>query len=290
MSIFQVRKNRKIDSEGDGISTGERMVPESKDPGLIIEHLHRYLLARLYCEKKTVLDIACGEGYGTNILSSIAKHVTGVDMDEKAIEHASGKYKADNIVFKTGIATSIPAEDSSMDVVVSFETLEHLQEQDKMMSELKRVMKPDGLLIISTPNKKYYSDEPGFSNPFHAKELHSHEFRGLLERYFLPVQLFAQFANGSSFIYPFSVPAIQDHWYAEGDLGDFSYRQEIPAMYLIAFAGGKDPIRNMFFVFNGREITDRIHNQRWDDLLNSRSYRLGKTLSALYRWVKHLFS
>jgi ubiquinone/menaquinone biosynthesis C-methylase UbiE len=285
-----VGKNRKTDNAVDGIANGERMVTESGDPGLIIEHLHRYLLARLYCQGKTVLDIACGEGYGTNILSRIAKHVTGVDMDEKTIAHATGKYRADNMVFKTGNVTAIPVEDSSMDVVVSFETLEHLQEQGRMLAELKRVLKTDGLLIISTPDKKYYSDESGFSNPFHVRELYSHEFLGLLERFFSPVKLFAQFANGSSFIYPFPDPAIQDHWYAEGDLEHYSYRQDIPAMYLIAFAGGKDPIRNMFFVFNGREITGRINNERWDSLLRSGSYKLGKTLSAPYRWVKHLFS
>src|SRR5688572_10418148 len=100
-------------------ATGERMLPEMRDPSILIEHLHRYALAKQFCQGKIVLDIASGEGYGSNILSDVAQEVIGVDIDEVSVKYASHKYKNKNLSFKTGSADSIPVVDGFIDVVVS---------------------------------------------------------------------------------------------------------------------------------------------------------------------------
>src|SRR5205085_7058452 len=96
----------------------------------------------------------------------------GVDIDEVSVNHAAKKYAASNLEFKTGAVEKIPVESTSIDVVVSFETIEHHDKHEEMMQEIKRILKEDGLLIISTPDKKYYADIPAHQNPFHIKELY----------------------------------------------------------------------------------------------------------------------
>src|SRR5687767_11637278 len=87
------------------------------------EHLHRYALAQDLVRNKTVLDIACGEGYGTNLLAQTAASVTGVDIDMATLAQAASKYVRKNISFLTGAIEQIPARDHQFDVVVCFETL-----------------------------------------------------------------------------------------------------------------------------------------------------------------------
>jgi ubiquinone/menaquinone biosynthesis C-methylase UbiE len=132
-------------------------------------------------QDKVVLDIACGEGYGSYILANNSKSVIGMDIDSSSITHANNKYNAKNLEYKQGSCLSIPLDDKSVDVIVSFETLEHLAEHDTMLSEFNRVLKNDGIVVISTPDKKYYSDATGFTNEFHVKELYKDEFKSLLD-------------------------------------------------------------------------------------------------------------
>jgi ubiquinone/menaquinone biosynthesis C-methylase UbiE len=163
--------------------TGERLVTQVDRHYGTFEHLHRYALATIYCANKTVLDIACGEGYGSMILASTAFSVVGVDVSEEAVIHAKSKYVKDNLKFVLSSAISIPLDDASIDLVVSFETLEHLVEHDAFMVELKRVLKPDGLLIMSTPDKSIYNKRDP-NNIFHLKELNTSEFVSLVTKYF----------------------------------------------------------------------------------------------------------
>ncbi len=165
------------------IFTGERLVTEIYEYWTI-EHLHRYAIALNLVTNKKVIDIASGEGYGANLLSNIARQVIGVDISSEAIDHANKKYKKSNLSFIQGAATQIPVEDNSLDVVISFETIEHHSEHDKMLQEIKRVLKIDGILIISSPDKRNYSDIPKYKNPFHIKELYDYEFYGLINTYF----------------------------------------------------------------------------------------------------------
>jgi SAM-dependent methyltransferase len=169
--------------------TGERLTTAVTGE-IESEHLHRYLYARELCRGKDVLDVACGEGYGSALLSQVAKSVLGIDSAQDVIEHARRSYTAANLRFACGDARCIEAETASIDVVVSFETLEHLAEQDTFLKELRRVLRPDGIVIISTPDRdNYVNPEP---NPYHLRELTRAELTSLLSRHFGHVFLLVQ--------------------------------------------------------------------------------------------------
>ena len=163
--------------------TGERYVTHMRGT-IALEHLHRYAFACESVEGKDVLDIASGEGYGSEMLSRNAKHVYGVDIDQHSVVHAQNKYKLENLQFQVGSCTEIPLTDASVDIVVSFETIEHITDHDRMMCEVKRVLRPGGTLIISSPEKYGYSIETQNNNPFHLKELSKDEFKELIGKYF----------------------------------------------------------------------------------------------------------
>ena len=130
--------------------TGERFVPLPKllDDEIYFEHLHRYYAASQLVKDKVVLDIACGEGYGTAILAKTAASVIGVDIDAESIAHATKTYQDAHIRFLQGAADLIPLDDDSVDVVVSYETIEHLDEQtqETFLKEISRVLKSTGTL------------------------------------------------------------------------------------------------------------------------------------------------
>ena len=163
--------------------TGERYVPAVHGE-IELEHVHRYAFARQFSIDKIVLDIACGEGYGTAILAETAHQVIGVDISQEAVRHASKRYLRPNIEFKRGSCADIPVSNSSVDVVVSFETIEHQGEIECMMKEVKRVLKPSGILVLSSPEKYEYSVFPEYTNPYHVKELYRHEFEDLISSFF----------------------------------------------------------------------------------------------------------
>ncbi|MFM0354489.1 glycosyltransferase [Paraburkholderia nemoris] len=171
--------------------TGERFVPEQQG-NIELEHLHRYLCAAELSAQKDVLDIASGEGYGSSILARLARSVIGVDISEEAVRHAQQKYRDQNLEYRAGSAAQIPLADASVDLVVSFETIEHHDQHEAMMSEIKRVLRPGGLLVMSSPDKRVYSDIPGFSNPYHVKELTRGEFELLMKTWFANVSMYGQ--------------------------------------------------------------------------------------------------
>ena len=186
--------------------TGERYVPEVHGD-IELEHVHRYLQACEIAEGKIVLDIASGEGYGSMMLARRADKVTGVDISIEAIKHARKSYKKENLEFMVGSCIDIPLPDASVDLVVSFETIEHLAEHAKMMQEIKRVLRPNGILLISSPDKYTYSIETGYSNPYHVKELYQHEFKQLLANYFKNTAYFGQRIVYGSSIFSELLPA-----------------------------------------------------------------------------------
>ncbi len=172
--------------------TGERLVPNSQVKTFgDLEHINRYAFARQFSHGKFVLDIASGEGYGTKLLSASATKVIGVDISAGAIENARLNYKADNLEFILGSTDAIPVDNGLIDLIVSFETIEHHDRHKEMLAEFKRVLKTDGILVISTPIKsKYIKREP--DNPFHVKELEYEEFYNLLRQDFKHVKMFTQ--------------------------------------------------------------------------------------------------
>jgi GT2 family glycosyltransferase/ubiquinone/menaquinone biosynthesis C-methylase UbiE/glycosyltransferase involved in cell wall biosynthesis len=171
--------------------TGERYIPTEQGK-IRLEHYHRYTITLDAVKEKDVLDVACGEGYGSFLMADVARSVAGVDISNEVIDHASATYKKPNLVFYQGSAINLNFADASFDVVVSFETIEHLAEQTQMLAEIKRVLRPDGLLVISSPNRPIYSEESGEHNEFHVKELDFNEFDELLKTQFSNIQYFGQ--------------------------------------------------------------------------------------------------
>ena|GEM_PF-728418 len=187
--------------------TGERFVPGM--PGNIaLEHLHRYHQACEIAGGKVVLDIASGEGYGSEILASRAAKVFGIDISVEAVRHARKHYKRENLEYLAGSCADIPLSDASVDLVVSFETIEHHGQHHQMMQEIKRILRPSGVLLISSPDKYHYSEAviPRYNNPYHVKELYQHEFKELLQNYFKNVNFFGQRIIYGSGILSESVP------------------------------------------------------------------------------------
>ncbi|MFC3193140.1 class I SAM-dependent methyltransferase [Marinicella sediminis] len=200
-------------SEQELVFTGERFLPDCERE-IWYEHYHRYAMASHWVEGKDVLDAACGEGYGSHLLAQQANSVTGVDIDPQAIAHAQKTYQQDHLTFITSDVLTLPLESDTYDVIVSFETLEHLSEHQQLLAEFKRVLKPGGVLLISTPDKREYSDKTGFDNEYHVRELYREEFEQLINSNFSHSQWFGQKLMFSSNIWRLDQPANrlqQDH-------------------------------------------------------------------------------
>lgn len=186
--------------------TGERFIP-CLTGDMALEHLHRYVMAQSLATGKRVLDVACGEGYGSHLLAEKAISVIGVDLDTEAVAHARAKYKLANLDFLQGDCTALSLPDASIDLAVSFETLEHHSEHEAMLAELRRVLAPDGVLLISTPDRRHYSDERNYVNPFHVLELYADEFRQLVLGHFPNVAFYGQRIVYGSLAAPFDCKA-----------------------------------------------------------------------------------
>jgi len=169
--------------------TGERLVPGKIGEVLFREHEERYVFAAQYVAGKDVIDVACGAGIGTSLLLHAGAHsVLGLDIDQDAIAYAKARYR--DCRFAECDARSLCLPDESVDLVVSFETLEHLREQDKFLNECRRVLRPGGRFICSTPNLAISRWSAG--NPHHVREFYPGEFSDLVGSVFPCLELFAQ--------------------------------------------------------------------------------------------------
>jgi SAM-dependent methyltransferase len=221
--------------------TGERFHPDRAGE-MWFEHWHRYHAVTPVVAGKRVLDIASGEGYGSAQLASVAAIVTGVDVSPSAISHATAQYGAvSNLRFVQGSCEAIPLAAASVDVVVSFETLEHIAEHEAFLREIKRVLTPDGLLIISTPNKAEYTDARGYQNEFHVKELYLAEFEALLATNFAYTKLFGQRNGFHSLIQPLSNTNNQTGALNIGSMPARAGYNPAP-LYVIAFASNNQAL------------------------------------------------
>jgi 2-polyprenyl-3-methyl-5-hydroxy-6-metoxy-1,4-benzoquinol methylase len=146
-------------------------------------HLGRYSIVKSICKGKKVLDIACGEGYGSYLLSKWgAKEVVGIDISQEAIEKANKYFKLDNINFYKMNAENLnKIEDSSFDLIVSFETIEHLKNSGKFLKEVARVATKDAIIVISCPNDYFYYPDVKQYNPYHVKKYTFEDFTKLTE-------------------------------------------------------------------------------------------------------------
>lgn len=267
-----------------------------------VEHLHRYAVAQSFAHDLAVLDIACGEGYGSNLLAQAAKSVIGIDVDPAAVDRARQKYSRENLSFSHGSATAIDLPEQSVDLVVSFETLEHLMEHDEMLGELRRVLRPGGMLIMSTPDKREYSDRTGHKNPYHVRELYTDEFVALVGRHFKYLTLYKQKLLLNSVI----VPVVRDAVMLDVYFGDMSRVSRANALneskYNVLLATNSVLTRMNASVFDGQPALDDLVkgyyrsvflegrvaglNKQIDDLRRSHSFRLGYALTAPLRWLR----
>jgi ubiquinone/menaquinone biosynthesis C-methylase UbiE len=162
----------------------ERWVPGFIWPNIVKEHKSRYDLALKFVENKTVLDIACGSGYGAYLLAKegFAQKVYGCDLAAESVHYGNVRYPHQNVIRTVENAEKFTS-DIQFDVVVSFETIEHLSDYKKFLSNIYAVLKPDGYFLVSTPlvNKTRLSCD----NPHHKIEWSFNDFRLLIEDSFL---------------------------------------------------------------------------------------------------------
>jgi SAM-dependent methyltransferase len=182
--------------------TGERVVPGQVEPDLWNEHLARYAFAARYASGRRVLDAGCGAGYGSAELARTAASVTGLDLSRDAVEWARGHYAAPT--FLNGSCAALPFRAGAFDLVVAFEVIEHLHQQSSFLAECRRVLAPDGLLIVSTPNTLYYAEARAAAgpNPFHEHEFEAAEFEAALRAQFANVSVLLQNRTECFAFYP----------------------------------------------------------------------------------------
>jgi SAM-dependent methyltransferase len=174
--------------------TGERLIPGEVDVDLLNEHMARYAFAARLAHGKRVLDAGCGAGYGSAELAAQANSVTGADVAAEAVDFARAHYALPNLAFEQASCDRLPHADGCFDLVVAFEVIEHLETWREFLLEARRVLSPGGQLVVSTPNKLYYTESRGAegANPFHVHEFDFAEFRGALEDVFPHVTLFLE--------------------------------------------------------------------------------------------------
>jgi SAM-dependent methyltransferase len=172
--------------------TGERVIPGQVNDDLWAEHVARYALAMRFAQGRRVLDLGCGTGYGTADLARVASAAVGVDLAPDAIGYAEQHFPFAQ--FLQGSATAVPFPPASFDLVTAFEVIEHLRDWRALLAEAHRLLEPTGLLIVSTPNKRYYAESRLKSgpNPFHEHEFEFREFRTALGEFFPHVQILFQ--------------------------------------------------------------------------------------------------
>jgi len=160
--------------------TGERTVPGLPEENYWFRR-HEVVYQRLLdrCEARDVLEAGCGEGYGADLIAGVARRVVGLDYDESAVAHVMARYP--RVEMLHGNLAELPLPDADVDVVVNFQVIEHLWDQGQFASECLRVLRPNGVLLMSTPNRITFS--PGLDapiNPFHTRELNAAELTELL--------------------------------------------------------------------------------------------------------------
>ena len=176
--------------------TGERFIPDcGLEAEIELEHLQRYLSVQNVVSGKKVLDVASGAGYGSALMAESAAYVCGVDIDLEAVAYSRKHYQRRNLKYLRGSLAALPFASGSFDVVISFETIEHVTEDlhAQFLEEIGRVLAPNGFLIISSPDKHIYSEQADYKNEFHLKEYYRKEFYDFLKRSFTNVRLLDQF-------------------------------------------------------------------------------------------------
>lgn len=198
--------------------TGERVIPGEVNADLWAEHMARYAFAREYFSFTGALDIGCGAGYGTQTLA--AEKAVGIDVSNDAIRYAREHYPRP--LFLQASATALPFGGGAFDLVTAFEVIEHLPDWEQLVREARRVLRPHGLFLVSTPNTLYYSESRAKDgpNPFHVHEFEYEEFREALHAVFPQVTILLQNRAEAIVFSPAGEAIVTDEAEVEGDAGD----------------------------------------------------------------------
>lgn len=246
--------------------TGERMT--SAVSGQIeFEHLHRYLFAREFCRGLDVLDVASGEGYGSAYLSQTARSVVGVELAPETVDHAVRSYSRENLTFLAGDARDIHLPDASFDVITSFETIEHFYEQKVFLAEVRRLLRPNGTFIVSSPDRDVYSPLNGRVNAFHVKELSRSEFEEVLRAEFTHCEFYGQRpVIGTVLVAEPDGPEQQEFvTFERREDTHFESSLGLPrSLYGVAVASNAPVPRRFSSVFIDTSNVDLLVTQRWE--------------------------
>jgi 2-polyprenyl-3-methyl-5-hydroxy-6-metoxy-1,4-benzoquinol methylase len=179
----------------------ERAVPWG-DPGLFAWHRARYDFALRFVAGQRVLDVGCGEGYGPALLAKRAREVVAVDYSPEAVRHAHERYASANVRFEVADATELSSSLGEFDVVTCFEVIEHIERDDTLLSGIKRILRPAGLLILSTPNalvdRLFETVGAHEHYEYHVNMLTPAELRKRAKRHFRSVTIYGQSVRGNT--------------------------------------------------------------------------------------------
>ena len=174
--------------------TGERVIPGQVNDDLWAEHVARYAFAARFSGRHRALDAGCGTGYGSVELAHVAGSVVGIDVSCEAIDYAKKHSPRANVQYLRASATRLPFRNAAFDLIAAFEVIEHLQDWADLLREARRVLTPDGLFLVSTPNRRYYAETRKLEgpNPYHVHEFEFAEFQAALREQFANVAILFQ--------------------------------------------------------------------------------------------------
>lgn len=189
-----------LDDEGAELPfTGERFVPGDGGGQIAVEHAHRYMWAAPLVAGMDVVDLGSGSGYAANLLAGTKSYV-GYDIARDAVAFAQRKFGAPTVSFEVADVADTQRAESSTDVVICFEVLEHVENPGDVVREAKRILRPGGIFVSSTPDKSVYNRSRTEPNPFHVAEMERCEYEHLLSTYFSHTRLLGQAVATASWL------------------------------------------------------------------------------------------
>ena len=222
--------------------TGERTLPDVPAENYWFRrHLAVYEWVAERCRGRDVVDMACGEGYGTGVLARSAKHVTGVDANPEAFEHARARYGGAGVDFARDLVDSYS---EPCDAVVFLQTIEHVQDDAGVLRHFKSMLRPGGVAYVSTPNLLTLAP-PGAAksdNPWHLREYRPEQFEQLCESVFDDVELLGLFHARKLRVHELALKLGWDEVHERLGLTDRFYGWFTPAISAADFALRPGPL------------------------------------------------